>query len=89
MPASFAGVGISARDHSARTEKKPVTFVGDLPGVLGAEITTEARLPDLPGAPDQFIFQVVVCCVRCFHRRPHGRFLAAPCSWPPVSESHR
>jgi hypothetical protein len=28
-------------------------------------------------------------CIRWFHRRPHGRLVATPCSWPPASESHR
>ena len=47
MPASFAGAGISARDHSARTREEAGDVLGDLPGVLAAEITPEARLPDL------------------------------------------
>ena len=46
----------SARDHSARTAKKPVTFC-DLPGVLVGEVAPEARLPDLPGAVDQIAVQ--------------------------------
>jgi hypothetical protein len=28
-------------------------------------------------------------CIWWFHRRPHGRLVATPCSWPPASESHR
>ena len=60
---SFAGTGISARDHSASMAKKPVTFFDDLPGVLAAQITPEARLPDLARSVDQ----IVVCCVRYFH----------------------
>jgi len=60
----------------------------DLPGVLAAQLATEARPPDLTGAPDQIIIEIVLG-VRWFHRRPHGRLLAAPCSWPPVSDSHR
>ena len=55
MPVSFAGNGILALDHSASSAKKPVTFAG----VLVAQITPDARLPDLAGAVDQ----IVVCCV--------------------------
>src|SRR5437868_1678155 len=51
----------------------------DLPGVLAAQITLEARLPDLARSVDQ----VVVCGVRWFHRRLHGRLRGAPCLWPP------
>ena len=63
--------------------------LNDLPGILAAEIAADARLPDLPCALAQVVFQVIICCVRWFHRRLHGRFLTAPCSWFPVSESHR
>jgi hypothetical protein len=59
--------------------------LGDLPGILAGQVTPEAWLPD--GA--RLVDQIVVCCVRWFHRRPHGRLRAVPCLWPPVSESHR
>jgi hypothetical protein len=51
--ASFAGDGIFARDHSASTEKNPVTFAAIC---RASSRPAEARLPDLPGAPDQVIF---------------------------------
>src|SRR5262249_54735960 len=57
---------------------------GDLANLFASEIATEAWLPDLAGAPDQLIFQIIVCRARWFHRRPHGRLRAVPCLWPPV-----
>ena len=63
--------------------------VHDLAGVLVGEVAPETRLPDLPGAGDLLARVMVVCSVETFHRRPHGRLLAVPCSWSPVSESHR
>lgn len=42
---------------------------GDQPRVPAAQLATEARLPDLTGAADQNIIEVVVG-TRCFHRRP-------------------
>src|SRR4029077_4655906 len=59
--------------------------ISDLPGVLIGEVAPGARSPELAGPADQ----IVVGSVRWFHRRPHGRLLAVPCSWSPVSESHR
>src|SRR5580704_8566994 len=65
--------------------KKPGDVLDDLPGVLTAEVTPEAWLPQCDSAIDQ----IVVGCVRCFHRRPHGRLAAVPCLWSSASESHR
>src|SRR5689334_12957478 len=59
--------------------------LGDLAGVLAAQVTPEARLPDLARPIDQ----IIVCRMRRFHRRPHGRLRAAPCLWPPASASDR
>ena len=44
-----------------------------LPGVLIGKVALDARLPDLIRLLDQ----VVACCVRWFHRRLHGRLVAA------------
>ena len=72
---SFAGTGSSARDHSARMEKKPVTLAADLFCLVTTQVAPDARLPDLTGSFDLVAIQVVVCS---FHRRSHGRIFAAP-----------
>jgi hypothetical protein len=57
----------------------------DLACVLGAQVTSEARLPDGARPVDH----VIVCSARWFHRRPHGRLRAGPCLWPPASAFDR
>ena len=58
LPVSFGGdVRSPARDHSARMAKKPVTFAAICRASSSAEVTPDARLPDLAGPVDQ----IVVC----------------------------
>jgi hypothetical protein len=63
-------------------------IVNDLVGVLVGEIAPNARLPDLPAA--------AICLPASSSFAASRRFIedltggsAAPCSWSPVSDSHR
>ena len=60
--------------------EEPDDVLSDLAGVLPAEIAPEAGSPNSESSIDQ----VVIGCVRWFHRRPHGRLRAVPYLWPPV-----
>ena len=51
MPASFAGVRHLGPRPFGEDGEEAGDVLGDLPGVLAAEIAPEARLPDLAGAP--------------------------------------
>jgi hypothetical protein len=62
--------------------------VHDLVGVVVGEVAPEARLPDLPGAGDLLPASLSYAASRRFIEDLTGG-AAAPCSWPPVSESHR
>ena len=49
MPVSFAGDGIFGPRPLGEDGEEAGDVLGDLPGVLAAQITPEARLPDLAG----------------------------------------
>ena len=59
--------------------------LGDLPGVLAAQIAPEARLPDLARPVDQYC-RLLRAMVSPKTSRPASRRSVL---WPPASESHR
>ena len=63
----------------ARNEE-PVRRLVTIPGIGTINATARAAA-------------VVKCLgwkeIQCRFERPHGRLFAVPCSWPPVSDSHR
>jgi hypothetical protein len=68
-----------------KDRKEAGDILGDLPSIFTAQVAPKGWLPQ----PNGLVDQIVIRWVQWFHRRPHGRLVAVPCSWSPVSASDR